>query len=41
MKYNRFEDLPVWKAAINLAISTYSVTLGREFRAHRSLRDQI
>jgi four helix bundle protein len=41
MKYERFEDLPVWKAAINLGISVYAITSGRDFRAHRSLRDQI
>jgi four helix bundle protein len=41
MKYNRFEELPVWNAAIALATSTYTRTLGREFRGHRSLRDQI
>ncbi|HEY6333110.1 MAG TPA: four helix bundle protein [Blastocatellia bacterium] len=40
MKYDRFEDLPVW-AAISLAVSVYSITLGPEFRRHRSLRDQI
>lgn len=34
MKYERFEDLPVWKAAIEL-------THRSAFRGERSLRDQL
>ena len=41
MKYNRFEDLPVWKAAIELAQRVYALTAKRPFLRQRSLRDQI
>ena len=40
MKYQRFEQLPVWQAAIDLAVETYAVTEGPEFRSRHSLRDQ-
>lgn len=41
MKYNRFEELPVWVAATNLAVSVYAMTSGPQFKGHYSLRDQI
>lgn len=41
MKYNRFEDLPVWKAALDLAIQVYTTTEDRAFSAPGDLRDQI
>jgi len=41
MKYNRFEELPVWKSAINLAVSVYSLTTGDAFKGHHGLRDQL
>jgi len=41
MKYERFEQLPVWQAAIELARRVYALTGKREFRGQRSLRDQI
>lgn len=41
MKYERFEQLPVWQAAINLACQVYSLTKTPVFRRERSLRDQI
>ncbi len=41
MKYQRFEDLPVWKAAIQLAVGIYGVTEKPEFKGRYSLRDQI
>ena len=41
MKYNRFEDLPVWKSAINLAIQIHGMTAKAPFRGRFSLRDQI
>ena len=41
MKYERFEQLPVWQAAIELAKRIYGLTRQREFRGHGSLRDQI
>ena len=41
MKYDRFEDLPVWKAAIDLAEKVYALTSQTQFKGNASLRDQI
>jgi len=41
MKYERFEDLPVWKAAIELAESVYALTAQSQFKGNGSLRDKI
>ena len=41
MKYRRFEDLPVWQAAIELARKTYAFTSHDAFRRHAGLRDQL
>jgi four helix bundle protein len=41
MKYARFEDLPVWQLASNLAVRTFSLGERNSLRRHRSLRDQI
>src|SRR5947207_8382107 len=41
MGYSRFEDLPVWNAAIDLAAHIYDFTDKLQFRRRRSLRDQI
>ncbi|MEW6210986.1 MAG: four helix bundle protein [Acidobacteriota bacterium] len=41
MKYTRFEDLPVWKAALELAVRVYGLTAQKPFKAHPRLRDQI
>ncbi len=41
MKYNRFEDLPVWKAAIELAVRVYALTAKENFKGRASLKDQI
>jgi four helix bundle protein len=41
VKYTRFEDLPVWKSAIELAVQVYLLTAQEEFRAQRGLRDQL
>jgi len=41
MKYQRFEQLPVWQAAIELAAVVYKFTENAEFKARYSLRDQI
>lgn len=41
MTYERFEDLPVWKSAIELAVKIYSLTERQQFRRKYSLRDQI
>jgi len=41
MTYERFEDLPVWKAAISLAEKIYALTEKTPFRRKYCLRDQI
>jgi four helix bundle protein len=41
MKCERFEQLPVWQAAIDLAAAVYAVTEKSPFRRRHSLRDQI
>lgn len=41
MTYDRFEQLPVWQAAIKLAQQVYHLTKDLSFRGQRSLRDQI
>lgn len=41
MKYTRFEELPVWRAAIELAIRIYAMTANQCFKGQASLRDQI
>ena len=41
MRYSRFEDLPVWNSAIDLAAHIYDFTEKPEFRRRHSLRDQI
>ena len=41
MKYHRFEDLPVWKAAIDLATRIYALTRDRFFSQPGDLRDQL
>jgi four helix bundle protein len=41
MTYERFEDLPVWKAGIQLASRIYALTGSPPFRRQYSLRDQI
>jgi four helix bundle protein len=41
MKYNRFEELPVWKAAIELAGNVFALTSRSRYRPYRSIRDQI
>lgn len=39
--YKRFEDLPVWNAAIGLAEKVYLLTQDESFKGQYSLRDQI
>jgi four helix bundle protein len=39
--YERFEDLPVWKAAVDLAVRVYELTAQPEFKGNYSLRDQL
>ena len=41
MAYSRFEDLPVWNSAIDLAVQVYQLTSAPAFRARYSLKDQI
>ncbi|MGA9996914.1 MAG: four helix bundle protein [Pyrinomonadaceae bacterium] len=41
MKYSRFEELPVWRAAIELAVQVYAMTANASFKGQASLRDQI
>lgn len=41
MKYKRFEDLPVWKDAIELAVRVFALTAQPAFRQYRGVRDQI
>ena len=41
MTYERFEQLPVWQAAIELATDVYTLTEKPPFCGRSSLRDQI
>lgn len=41
MTYQRFEDLPVWKDAIELAVKVYELTEKEKFKGKHSLKDQI
>src|SRR5579864_2055692 len=41
MKYERFEDLPVWKGASDLALRIVGLGEKAPLRRHRSLRDQV
>lgn len=41
MTYERFEDLPVWKAAIKLAVGVYALTEHDAFKGKGSMHDQI
>ena len=41
MRYNRFEDLPVWNSAIELAVQVYDLTERLQFKRRHSLRDQL
>ncbi|PWT88250.1 MAG: four helix bundle protein [Blastocatellia bacterium] len=41
MKYNRFEELPVWPDAIELAVHVFELTARREFQGYYGIKDQI
>jgi four helix bundle protein len=41
MRYKRFEDLPVWNTAIELAVETFALTSQAQFKGQHSLRDQL
>jgi four helix bundle protein len=41
MKYSRFEELPVRRDAIELAVRVFSMTERPSFRRYRNVRDQL
>jgi four helix bundle protein len=41
MEYERFEDLPVWKTGIELALGVYRLTKDRFFEQPGDLCDQL
>jgi four helix bundle protein len=41
MKYKRFEELPVWNAAIELAVGVFALTTKGCFRGHYGTRNQL
>jgi four helix bundle protein len=41
MQYRRFEDLPVWREAADLAHLMFEFTALDQFRSHPGLRDQL
>lgn len=41
MKYERFEDLPVWKAAMDVGLRVYALTRDAFFSQPGDLRDQL
>jgi four helix bundle protein len=41
MKYRRFEELPVWRDAIELAVRTFALTAKQCFRGHSGTRNQL
>lgn len=41
MKYSRFEDLPVWKAAIEFALQVFEFTDKADFRGLGDTRGQL
>ena len=41
MKYQSFEDLPVWKDAIELAVLIFDLTAKSCFRGHAGTRNQL
>ncbi len=41
MKYTRFEELPAWKAAIELAVRIHSLGGKTAFKGNGNLRDQL
>ncbi len=40
MKYERFEDVPVWKVAVELGLRIYTATEDRAFRTAGDFRGQ-
>jgi len=41
VKYKRFEELPVWKDAIELAVGVFGLTAKACFRGHSGTRNQL
>src|SRR5438477_10659205 len=41
MTYERFEDLPVWKAAIDLGLRVFALTDDRAFASSGGVKDQV
>ena len=41
MKYKRFEELPVWQDAIELAVRIYDITARPQFKGYYSIKDQL
>lgn len=41
MTYQRFEDLPAWKAAIELAVRVFALTAHAEFKGQGDLKSQL
>lgn len=41
MKYARFEDLPVWRTAMDLAVGVFQLVEDRAFNMQGDLRDQL
>jgi four helix bundle protein len=41
MKYSRFEELPVWQDAVELAVRVFALTARPVFRRYPSVRDQL
>jgi four helix bundle protein len=41
VRYERFEQLPVWQASVELALATYAMSAQPARRRQRSLRDQL
>ncbi len=41
MKYERFEDLPVWNTAMELAKAVFELTSSSQFKGRFSVRDQL
>lgn len=41
MKYSRFEELPVWNAAIEFAVNVFKLTSKPQFKGFYSLKDQL
>jgi four helix bundle protein len=41
MKYSQFEELPVWKAAIEFALRVFEFTNGADFRGFGDTKNQL